>query len=709
MMGDGDPAVDGASLDAAQRNVARRPDERIATFAEALPALVFVTDCTGRNVYTNERFQAYAGVAAEALLGDGWLRVLHPDDRARAEAAWRQAVGTATPYEAEYRFRRHDGAYRWFLVRALPEAGSGAALDWYGTAFDVDDQRHAAADLARAKRELESRIDDRSRALDEAARQLAAEMRRREEAQAALLQTQKLDALGQLTSGVAHDFNNVLAGIAGSVELLERSALDDAQRRYLQFARRGVDRAKRLVRQLVAFSRAESLSPRPLDVRALLEQAGELLAQAVGPTVRLELDVPPGVVVAADPHQLEVALLNLAFNARDAMPEGGTLTLSAGRLAPGTRPPGVPGTIPLVVVRVRDTGVGMAPEVAARASEPFFTTKPAGAGTGLGLAMVSAFARDSGGGFALTSRLGAGTEACLYLPASDLAPGALAGDAPIDRARHGRATLLVVDDDEVVRQTTAGILRDLGYSVLEAGDPLTAYALARATASLDAIVSDVVMPTMDGPALLARLRAERATPVLFVTGHAQRARLFGEHVLEKPFTPAELATHVLRVLGRDESSPARGSRAEAELTVRRIRRRLSGPAAIECLDSWLAHWRPGHLPDVAALDRGDCRAQSFVARPDEDGGRYVELGEDVRGALEALAEAPLDAAPDVPTEVQAAAYRRCLDSRLPTFERVQQKSRDGVQVRFERLLLPASAGDGRPTHVVGIVVQAVLA
>jgi PAS domain S-box-containing protein len=683
------------------------PARRFEDLAEALPGIVFVADGGGHASYINGRAEAYSGIPTAELLGGGWLQLMHPDDRERTASTWAEAVEAGTAFDIEYRMRRQDGAYRWFLGRALPIRDARQQVtEWFGAAVDIDDRRQAEAELARAKAVLESRIGDRSRALEEAARQLAAEMRRREQAQATLLQTQKLEALGQLTGGVAHDFNNVLAAIAGSVSLLERSGLDERQLGYLDFARRGLERAKRLVRQLVAFSRAEPLAPRPLDLATLLADNHELLAQAVGPRVTLSVEVRPDTWLAADPHQLEVALLNLAINARDAMPTGGRLTISADTAAPDEAAALPPHRGTLIAVRLRDTGAGMPPEVLARATEPFFTTKPAGHGTGLGLAMVGTFARESGGALQLHSEAGAGTEAVLYLPRSNA--GARSADAvqpPIDRGLHGNATLLVIDDDELVRGTTAGILRDLGYSVLETGDVLTAYALALATPTLDAVVCDVVMPQMDGPALLARVRAERALPVLFLTGHADRARLFGELVLDKPFAPADLATHVLTLLGRAQPVPPRGSRAEMDASVQRIRRRVAHSPTQQCLESWRLLWRDDGLPGLDALARHGCEPHSFVVERGTDGAfGYRELGEDVRRALRELPDGPLPGAADVPGAHQVAAYERCLDSRLPMFERLQERLPDGTQTRFERLLLPvAASADGRPALVVGIL------
>jgi CheY-like chemotaxis protein len=490
------------------------------------------------------------------------------------------------------------------------------------------------------------------------------------------------------------------------VNLLARAGLGETQLGYLDFARRGLERAKRLVRQLVAFSRAEPLAPRPLDLQALLDGNRELLAQAVGPRVTLSIDVRPDTWISADPHQLEVALLNLAINARDAMPTGGRLAISADAATPDEAAALPPHRGPLVAVRLRDTGAGMAPEVLARATEPFFTTKPAGHGTGLGLAMVGTFARESGGALRLHSEAGAGTEVVLYLPRSTAAArGAGAVQPAIDRGLHGNATLLVIDDDELVRGTTAGILRDLGYSVLETGDALTAYALALATPTLDAVVCDVVMPQMDGPALLARVRAERALPALFLTGHADRGRLFGELVLDKPFTPADLAAHVLTLLGRAEPVTPRGSRAEMESVVQRIRRRVAHSPTQQCLESWRLLWRDDGLPGLDALARDGCELHSFVVErgADERFG-YRELGDDVRRVLHELSDGPLPSAADVPGAHQVAAYRHCLDSRLPRFERLQQRLPDGTQTRFERLLLPvAASADGQPALVVGIL------
>jgi signal transduction histidine kinase len=404
---------------------------------------------------------------------------------------------------------------------------------------------------------LQPLLAERTRALLETEKELLAEVHRREEVQTTLLQAQKLEALGQLTSGVAHDFNNMLAAIQGTFELLAKRVHDERGIRLLQGGRKATSRAAALIRQLLAFARREEPKTVVLNPSLMLQEAGELVRHAVGPQVRLVLDPVPADVwtIVADLHQMEVALLNLAVNARDAMQAGGTLTFSACNLPAGAeaRLPGIP-TGDCVLLAVRDTGTGMAPEVLARASEPFYTTKDKGKGTGLGLAMVFGMARQLGGALHIHSVVGEGTTMTIALPrADDIASGLETTEPIIDLALHGGATLLVVDDDDPVRAVTAGFLRDLGYTVIEAGNAEAALALARASGSVDLVVTDVVMSGAGGPMLASRLRREwPEQPILFVTGYTGAPDLGGETVIAKPFNFAELASLVAAQLGRTD-------------------------------------------------------------------------------------------------------------------------------------------------------------
>jgi len=553
----------------------RREAALRATFDQAAVGMAHIAP-DGAFLNVNDRLCTILGRPRETLLRLRFQDVTHPDDLA-ADLAQLEALlaGRVSGDAIEKRYVRGDGTVVWInLMVSLLRDASGAPDYLIAVVEDVSarkaakapaaadepartlrDAKRAQERLSRANIELEARVAERTRALSDAGRALGAEMRRREEAQGALLQSQKLEALGHLTSGVAHDFNNILGAIIGSYSLIRRRT-DSTP--VLEIVRRGeqaTERAGKLIRQLLIFARREKLTPELLDPATVLRGAEDLICHAMGPRIAYALEAPRGLwPIMADVRQLEIALLNLAVNARDAMPKGGTLTIAARNLGatelPAQLPPGE-----YMAITVRDSGDGMSPEVLARATEPFFTTKPPGKGTGLGLAMVHSFAEQSGGCLRIMSRPGSGTTGEIVLPRAALTSlGGLDGaasPAASDRALHGNATILLVEDDELVRPMTAGLLRDFGYDVVEAASAEAAVALAYTVKQLDLVVTDVAMPGADGPTLAARLRAERpALPVLFVTGHLLGPALAGEAVLRKPFAGDELGVMVLKGLGR---------------------------------------------------------------------------------------------------------------------------------------------------------------
>ena len=356
-----------------------------------------------------------------------------------------------------------------------------------------------------------------------------ADVTARRRAEEALRQAQKLEAVGQLTGGVAHDFNNLLTIVLGSLSGLERYVRDEERaRQMLEAARQAVRRGARLSQSLLAFSRRQALRPESVDVAALLQELAMLIRRALGETVALELAFEPGLSFCwTDATQLQTAVLNLVVNARDAMPEGGTLSVRTARaeLGPGElagNGDAAPGAF--VAISVRDTGHGMAPEVLARAFEPFFTTKELGRGTGLGLAQVYGFVRQLGGHVSAVSRPGAGTTVTLYLPAAAAEQAKLR--TPEERgagavARVSSATALVVEDEAAVREAAAEMLREGGWRVIAAADAREALAALEAGEAVDVLFSDVVMPGMNGPELARAARRLRpGLPVLLASGYA---------------------------------------------------------------------------------------------------------------------------------------------------------------------------------------------
>ena len=406
---------------------------------------------------------------------------------------------------------------------------------------------------------------------------------RQESLEAQLVQAQKMETVGRLAGGVAHDFNNQLTVIQGYCDLLRRGvAGDESLVRSVEQITRAVDRAAGLTRQLLAFSRKHHFQPQAVDLNRLIEEMAKALVRLIGEDVRLEFC--PGEHVgpaAADPVHLQQILLNLAINARDAMPRGGRLRIETAEaeVAPeesAARGEGAPG--PHVVLTVSDTGIGMDAETLGRAFEPFFTTKPAGQGTGLGLPMVRECVRQHGGHIRLTSEPGRGTTFRIYLPRAE---------TPADAAEHraeprlvlaGTGTVLVGEDDAALRDLVVRVLRECGYRVLEAPDGAGVLkASRRHRGPIDLLVADVVLPEMSGPDLASRLKRERpGLRVLFMSGYPEGAlaerglRAEELDLLAKPFSPSALAKAVRRMLVGETGEAGGTGRKEAEHAARSV-------------------------------------------------------------------------------------------------------------------------------------------
>jgi signal transduction histidine kinase/ActR/RegA family two-component response regulator len=380
---------------------------------------------------------------------------------------------------------------------------------------------------------------------------LVEQMEERERAEAALRQAQRIEAVGRLTGGVAHDFNNLLTVVRGNIELLSRSArlADPPERDLLAAMRAAADRGATLTGQLLAFARRQPLVPRAVDLNAVIAGMQDLLRSALGSTIQVETrpaaDLWPAMV---DATQIELVVLNLTINARDAMPRGGVLYIETANAAVG--PPqgrGEPAEGAYVSITVRDSGTGMTAEVRARAFEPFFTTKAPGSGSGLGLSQVYGTARQSGGGVRIDSTPGDGTSVTIYLPRAST----MAGPPPVSRipSGAGRGNVLMVDDDPLVRETTAAVLRDFGYEVREASGGVQALDLLRRDDRIEVLLTDVVMPGMNGAELVRlALDVRPGLAVLFMSGYAAPEEITGalrrHRLVRKPFLPADLATQI---------------------------------------------------------------------------------------------------------------------------------------------------------------------
>jgi signal transduction histidine kinase len=398
--------------------------------------------------------------------------------------------------------------------------------------------------------QLEDQVLERTKQLEQANEELRQQIVERRQVEAALQQAQKMEVIGQMTGGVAHDFNNLLTAVLGNLELATRRGKDENIRRYLEGATQAAQRGAKITSQLLAFSRTQRLQTEPTDLNAIVTAMGNLLFRTIGATVRIETILEEGLWPAtADPSQIESVILNLAVNARDAMPDGGRLTIATANVPQGDR--SKPAELPLgdyVSVCVKDTGTGMTVEVLGKAFEPFFTTKPVGSGTGLGLSQVYGIAKQTGGTVAIDTQVGKGTTVRVYLPRAIAAPAARPADESQDvPMRRHDATILVVDDDRDVRQLAVSCLENLGYQVLVADGGQAAVDITASDARIDMVLIDIAMPEKTGvEAMDAILKKRPGIPFLYMTGYVEPTKLDPsvQRVLKKPFTIAELAAKV---------------------------------------------------------------------------------------------------------------------------------------------------------------------
>ncbi|QRE77942.1 response regulator [Methylobacterium aquaticum] len=424
-------------------------------------------------------------------------------------------------------------------------------------------RREAEQALRDLNESLEQRVAERTRELAETNAALQHQIGERERVEGALRQAQRLEAVGQLTSGVAHDFNNLLTVIAGNIEFLERAVSDERSKRRLDMMRGAAERGARLTAQLLAFSRRQKLAPVPVQLNQTVASMRDLLQSSMGGSVRIEMTLQPDLWPAlVDATQIELIILNLAINARDAMAVGGCLTIETANVPLAAEParPEEPNPGDYAMVAVSDTGTGIAPEVLARVFEPFFTTKEVGKGSGLGLAQVYGFAKQSGGGVRIVTVPGEGTSVRVYLPR-------VAGDATLHEVRPAeidcarsrdaddKRVVLVVDDDGDVRDITTTRLGEAGYAIREASSGLAAIQALEADPCVDLAVLDFAMPGMNGAEVATVIRSRwPAIQILFVTGYADHtalARIDGGtegRVVQKPFRGEDLERKVASIL-----------------------------------------------------------------------------------------------------------------------------------------------------------------
>ena len=535
---DGSGGVIGASSIARDITDRKRADEELARREERYRALVTATtsivwtaDPEGRFTEPQPSWQRYTGQSEEEYRGDGWLDALHAEDRTGLLDAWRRARESLTIYEFQCRIlsRAHQ-AYRHVIARAAPVLGrDGVVREWIGTVTDIEERWVNEARLRQAER---------------------------------------MESVGRLAGGIAHEANNQMTVILGAAAFIHRRVLDPMAREDLDQVRRAAQRTAAITQQLLAFSRRQVLRPEVLEFNSVVRNLEPIIRRALGETSRLELALAddPGRV-KADPGQLEQVLLNLTLNARDAMPDGGVMRIETAIVQLNQRYVAAkaietltPGRYALLMVS--DTGLGMDRKTLARVFEPFFTTKDVGQGSGLGLATVYGVVKQSNGFVWAYSEPGLGTAFKIYLPLINVAPAAAVvsvAEPPIEQ-RSG--SILVVEDDPDVRTVIGRSLRERGYTVAEAVDGVEALAVAhRLAVAPDLVVADVVMPRMGGRELAAKLLDRwPGVPVLFTSGYTGADAIgrglleSGAAFLQKPLDPDSLARTIDRIL----QAPATG-------------------------------------------------------------------------------------------------------------------------------------------------------
>jgi PAS domain S-box-containing protein len=519
----------------------RESEERLRLAVENAEVGFWDLDVVNDDMVWPARTKALFGLSPDVQVTlEDFYSGLHDDDRERTVAAFTAAIDPdqRALYDVEYRtVGREDGIVRWIAAkgRGVFDA-AGCCLRVAGTAVEITNRKCAEEALRELNATLEARVESA--------------VAEREAAQLALQQSQKMEAMGQLTGGVAHDFNNLLTPIVGALDMLQRKGIGgEREQRLIDGAAKSADRAKTLVQRLLAFARRQPLQAVAVDVAKLVHGMGDLVSSTTGPQIKVLVEASDDLPAAqADPNQLEMAILNLSVNARDAMPDGGTLRISAerGTVIDGERPGLKIGDY--IRLSVADTGVGMDDATVARAIEPFFSTKGIGKGTGLGLSMVHGLASQLGGALIIQSAPGLGTNIELWLPLSSIAP------AVADLSRESTATTragsaLLVDDEELVRISTADMLADLGYVVTQASSGEEALRMINGGAHFDLVVTDHLMPGMTGTDLAAAIRSiQPEISLLLVSGYAESEGITPDLPrLTKPFRKDELATSLMQI------------------------------------------------------------------------------------------------------------------------------------------------------------------
>jgi PAS domain S-box-containing protein len=471
---------------------------------------LYMLSPAGIVVNWNAGGQRIKGYLPQEIIGQSFSRFYTPADQSGGKPARALMIAEeAGHYEEEGWRVRKDGSFFWASVVIDPiRDADGKLVGFAKITRDISERREAQEKLEQIQRQL--------------------------------AESQKMDALGQLTSGVAHDFNNLLMIISGNLNRLRKELVSDQSLRALSAIEAASQRAASLTSQLLTFARRQSLNPRTIDVADRIASIREVLGTALGSMVALHIEIHPEVwPICVDPAEFETAVLNLVINARDAMPEGGAVTVSARNDLERQQ----------VVIRIEDTGIGIPQDVISRVFDPFFTTKPVGKGTGLGLSQVHGFAHQAGGTIEIKSALGEGTTVCICLPRSTAAEQQTLESA----TRQASATVLLVEDNPAVADASAGLLEQLGYTVRWASDAETALAEIEAD-GIDVVFSDIIMPgKMDGLKLALTIREKNPTlPILLTTGYSESAKHVRSDfpVLRKPYQLHELSRELSKLTGQ---------------------------------------------------------------------------------------------------------------------------------------------------------------
>ena len=487
------------------------------------------------------------------------LASVHPDDRGRRNRVLEKTIKTGRDYRIEYRNIWPDGSQHWVDVRARAVRRlDGSIKSLVGVSSDITarkvaeiERENLLAQLAAERTALAELTANLEQRVEQRTADLMKEVAAREKAQEQLRQAQKMETIGQLTGGVAHDFNNLLMAVMGNLDLLRKRIPSDPRlHRLIDGAQQGAERGASLTQRLLAFARQQDLRAVPVDLRGLINGMIDLLERSLGPRVQLRLQLPEGLPPArVDANQLELAILNLAINARDAMPDGGSIRIEVSECQANSDPALRPGRY--LKLSVIDSGKGMTPDILKRAVEPFFSSKPLGKGTGLGLSMVHGLAVQLGGALQLSSAVAKGTTAILILPVASAAPET---ESPAQKSQkvNRSAVILFVDDDPLIALSTTEMLEDLGHQVIGASSGLHALDIIRSEQPLDLMMTDHVMPGMTGIELAAASRELRPSlPILLATGYAELPE--GAQLdlprLAKPYHQDQLRDRLDQLLG----------------------------------------------------------------------------------------------------------------------------------------------------------------